>query len=145
MPTRHRTMPAARSGFTLLEMLIVVTIIGLIATLIVTNMGDKVSRSKVKVTEGAIANVTSMVEEFHLDVGRYPTEEEGLEALIERPAGAEGWDGPYTGRKSLPKDGWNRDFVYEIDDEYGWYVIRSLGADGEPGGQGDAADIDNRS
>jgi general secretion pathway protein G len=142
---RHHAVTAARGGFTLLEMLIVVTIIGLIATLIVTNMGDKVGQSKIKVTEGAIANVVSMVEQFNLDVGRYPTEEEGLRALVEKPANADGWSGPYGGRMSLPKDGWSRDFVYEIDDEYGWYVIRSLGSDGQAGGEGDASDIDNRS
>ncbi|MBL0928104.1 MAG: type II secretion system major pseudopilin GspG [Phycisphaerales bacterium] len=139
-----RRHPArGRSGFTLLEMLLVVVIIGMLAALVFTNLGRVGSESKVKITRTQIEALATMVERFKLDVGRYPTKEEGLKALVEKPAGVEGWNGPYGGKKTLPKDGWGRDFVYDTDATFG-FVIRSLGADSKPGGEGENADLDNR-
>jgi len=134
-----------RRGFSLLEMLIVVAILGLIATLVFTRLGGAFGKSKVKVTQTALASATTSVEQFHVDVGRYPTEEEGLEVLLTEPEqDAEKWDGPYLEKDYIPKDGWDRAFEYDPG-ESGRYVIRSLGADGRPGGEGEDKDIDNRS
>lgn len=134
-----------RRGFTLLEMLIVVAILGLLATLVFTRLSGEVGQSKVNVTRTQINEVASAVERFNLDVGRYPTEEEGLSVLIEAPAGGlDGWEGPYLGKRVLPTDGWGRELVYESDEAFG-FVVRSHGSDGEPGGEGEAADLDNRS
>ena len=134
------------SGFSLLEMLIVVVILGLIAALIANNVGRKGQESKVKLARVGVTQVANYVEQFQLDVGRYPTPQEGLVVLITKPQGLDGWNPQgYVGKSSLPKDPWNNDYVYEWDQTKGWYVIKSLGADGKPGGEGDAADIDNRS
>ena len=135
---------AARPGFSLLEMLIVVGIIALLAGLVMTRLGGTIGQSKAKVTAAQIETTASAISRFELDVGRLPTVEEGLRALIEAPEGATGWEGPYLERRTLPADGWDRPLIYAEDEDFG-FVVRSLGADGEPGGEGDDADIDNRS
>jgi len=133
-----------RRGFSLLEMLIVVAILGLIATLVFTRLGGAFGKSKVKVTQTALASATTSVEQFHVDVGRYPTEEEGLEVLLTEPEqDAEKWDGPYLSKRVLPRDGWDRQLIYERDEDFG-FVLKSYGADGEPGGEGENADLSNR-
>ena len=139
-------MRRSAGGFSLLEMLIVIAILGLIATLVYNNLGGAMSSSKGKTTMTQIEAASAAVERFHVDVGRYPTEEEmrGFEALIEAPADAPGWDGPYLGKDKAPEDGWGRELTYELDDTWG-FRVGSLGSDGEPGGEDDAADLDNRS
>lgn len=143
---RMRSGTRGATGFTLLEMMIVVVILGLIAVLIVSNVGRKGQEAKVKLAHVGVTQVAGWVESFQFDVGRYPTAAEGLKVLIEKPQAAEGWNPQgYVGKNTLPKDPWNNDYVYEWDATKNWYVIKSLGADGKPGGEGDAADIDNRS
>ncbi len=137
-------MAHASRAFTLIELLFVVLIIGLIAALIVPRLGKTFGKSQVKTTQAQIAQLGALVEEFRADVHRYPSEQEGLAALVSKPAEAAGWEGPYLQKKSLPKDGWGRDFVYKADAQFG-FVIRSLGADGKEGGEGEDADLDNRS
>lgn len=134
----------ARRAFTLLEMLFVVLIIGLIAALVLPRLGRTFGRGQVKTTQAQLAALTTMVEDFRADVGRYPTEPEGLGALITKPQGLESWQGPYGGKRTLPKDAWGREFIYKSDATFG-FVIRSLGADQKEGGEGDNADLDNRS
>jgi len=137
-------MRTTRSAFTLFEMLLVVAIIGLLAALIAPTLGKQFGRSQVGITKAQLQDLSTKVEQFRLHVGRYPTEEEGLAALVEKPQGVDSWDGPYLGKASVPKDPWNNEFVYELDDEWGFRLI-SLGADGREGGEGEAADLDNRS
>lgn len=132
------------SGFSLLELLIVVAILGLLAALVFGRLGGELGESKVKTTRVQLESLSQAVDRYQLHVGRYPTEEQGLAALIEQPDDAESWKGPYLGKTAVPTDGWNRPFVYEHDEQFG-FVIRSLGADGAPGGEGENADIDNRS
>ena len=139
-------MSRVRAGFSLLEMLIVVAILGLIATLVFNNLGGSMSKAKVKTTQTQIAQTASAIEQFHMDVGRYPTvvEMDGYMALIDAPSDAPGWDGPYLEKGTAPKDGWDTQLVYELDEKWG-FIVRSYGADGKPGGEDENADLDNRS
>lgn len=139
-------MRRVRGGFSLLEMLIVIAILGLIATLVYNNLGGAMDKSKVATTRTQIGTTASAIELFHRDVGRYPTTQEmqGFKALIDEPANAPGWDGPYLSKDKAPTDGWKRELRYELDEKWGFRVI-SLGADGEPGGEEQDQDLDNRS
>jgi general secretion pathway protein G len=136
----------ARSGFTLIEVLFVVVILGLIAALVIPNIGSRFSKGQVKTTQAMVSKVGMAVEEFRADVGRYPTEQEGLKALIERPQGVDEkqWGGPYFDKKTLPQDAWNKDFIYRLDPVFG-FEIKSYGADSKEGGEGADADLSNRS
>jgi general secretion pathway protein G len=136
-------MRQGRRAFSLLEMLIVVAILGLIATLVFNRLGGTFGESKVKITQTALANATVAVEQFYLQVGRYPTAEEGLIVLLEKPEDAENWKGPYFSKRVLPRDGWDRELLYELDPDFG-FILKSYGADGTPGGEGENADLDNR-
>lgn len=131
-------------GFSLLEMLIVVAIIGLIATLVFSRLGGTLGKSKVKVTDAQIQAAAASIERFNMDVGRYPTEQEGFGVLLEEPADTPSWAGPYLDRDEIPTDGWDRALIYKPDERWGFRVL-SLGADGQPGGDGENADLDNRS
>lgn len=147
MPVRSARRRAARRhapAFTLLEMLIVVAIIGLLAALLVPRLMGGVGESKINVAKAYLAQLTQSVEQFRLGVGRYPTAQEGLSVLVKKPEGVEGWAGPYWDRATLPKDPWKREFIYKTDERFG-FVIRTLGADGKEGGEGENADLDNRS
>ena len=139
-------MSRVRAGFSLLEMLIVIAILGLIATLVFNNLGGSMSKAKVQTTLTQIASTASAIEQFHMDVGRYPTiaEMDGYRALIDAPSDAPGWDGPYLEKNKAPTDGWDRELEYELDTKWG-FVVRSLGADGQSGGEDENADLDNRS
>lgn len=132
------------AGFTLLEMIIVVAIIGLIAALVVPRLSRNLGTSEVTATRAQISQTATAVEQFRTDVGRYPTEQEGLKALIEAPVGVENWRGPYLEKRTTPKDAWRRELIYRADKDYDYKII-SLGADGKEGGEGLNADLDNRS
>lgn len=131
------------AGFSLLEMLIVVAIIGLIAALVVPRLGSAFGKSQVRTTRAQLAQLTQAVEQFRLDVNRYPTAEEGLSVLLEGTS-IEGWDGPYLQKREIPTDAWGNPFVYRPDEEFE-FIILSYGADGAAGGDGEGTDLDNRS
>jgi general secretion pathway protein G len=141
VPTQRR-----RTAFSLLEMLIVVAIIALLAALVAPRLAGALGEGRVKTTRAQIEMLAAGVEQFNLHAGRYPTKEEGLAVLLTKPENVadDKWQGPYVEKDFIPKDGWGRDFVYDFDDR-GRFVIRSLGADGRAGGDGDNADLDNRS
>ncbi len=132
-----------QSGFTLTEMLIVVAIIALISTFVVGNVMGKYSKAKVDTTKIQIKNLGVILDDFRRECGFYPTNDQGLEALLHKPTtGREckSYDPEgYIKGKSIPKDGWNNDFLYESDGNK--YVIRSLGNDGVEGGQNYDADL----
>jgi general secretion pathway protein G len=128
------------AGFTLIELLIVMVIISLLAALVAPRFFGQEKKAKQRGAKGQIALLESAVDTYRLDIGRYPTTEQGLEALRERPDGIDKWDGPYL-RKELPLDPWGNPYVYESPSEHGEYAILSYGADGQPGGDGIDMDI----
>ena len=128
------------AGFTLIELLIVMVIIGLLAAFVAPRFFGQEKKAKQRGAKGPIALFESAVDTYRLDVGRYPTTEQGLAALREKPAGVDKWDGPYL-RKELPLDPWGNPYVYESPSEHGDFAIISYGADGVPGGEGMDMDI----
>lgn len=135
-------MRKKEKGFTLIELLIVMVILGLLAALVGPRMFGKVGKSKQKAAKSQIALFETSLDTFRLDMGRYPTGEEGLQALREKPEDAENWDGPYLA-KEVPLDPWGTPYVYVSPGENGEYDITSLGADKNPGGEGEDMDIVN--
>jgi len=130
-------------GFTLVELLVVLVIMGLLAGLIGPRVMDQLGGAKSKTARVQIAEMEQAMDLFKLDVGRYPNDAEGLNALVERPATANGWNGPYL-KKALPVDPWGGAYQYKRQGRHnGVPDIFSLGADGKPGGEGEDADIFN--
>jgi general secretion pathway protein G len=127
-------------GFTLVEILIVVVIIGLLASLVGPQLFKKVGSSRQKTAMAQMALIETALKTFRLDVGRYPTTEEGLRILVVQPEGMRFWDGPYL-EKDLPLDPWGNPYVYRCPGAKTEYEIISYGADGKPGGEGEAKDI----
>jgi general secretion pathway protein G len=131
----------SQAGFTLVEILVVITIIGLIMGLVGPKVLNYLSESKVKAAAIQIHSFESALDLFYLDLGRYPTTAEGLAALVRRPGGASSWNGPYLKNNSLPDDPWGRPYKYRSPSDHGAYEIVSLGAQGQEGGTGPAANI----
>lgn len=131
-----------KKGFTLIEIIIVVIIMSLIAALIVPRLFKKVEKSKQQITKIQITMLENAVKHFKLDTGRYPTTEEGLKALMEKPVNGINWDGPYL-EKGLPKDPWSGQYIYVYPGKKYIFEITSLGADGQEGGEGENKDITN--
>jgi general secretion pathway protein G len=128
-------------GFTLVEMLVVIAIIGLIMGLIGPRVLNYLSESKVKAAKIQMQSFSSALDLFNLDAGRYPSTSEGLDALVHRTPGVAAWNGPYLKGGAVPKDPWNNAYIYRTPGEHSAYDIISLGADGQEGGSGVAADI----
>ncbi len=135
-----RNRSRRNKGFTLIELLIVVIIIGLLAALVGPRLFGKVSTAKQKAAKAQIELLGTALDALRLDVGRYPTTEEGLRALREKVAGLEGWKGPYLS-KEIPRDPWGRSYVYKSPGEHGEYDLISYGLDGVEGGEGENQDI----
>lgn len=129
-----------QAGFTLIELMIVLFILGLLAALVAPRMMGRVGKAKQKTAQTQIQMLATALEMFYLDVGRYPTEDEGLKALYERPANLPAWNGPYL-EKGVPKDPWGHDYVYKCPGQNSPYDIISYGADGAPGGEGENQDL----
>jgi general secretion pathway protein G len=127
-------------GFTLLELLVVMVIIGLLAAYVAPRYFSQVGKSEVRAAQAQIAALTSALNTYRLDVGQFPTDEQGLAALTIRPTGAARWDGPYL-QKGVPADPWGRPYLYKSPGQHGDFDLYSLGKDGQAGGSGDAADI----
>ncbi len=127
-------------GFTLIEVVIVVIIIGLLAALVGPKLFGKVSEAKLKTAKAQIELFGTALDALRLDVGRYPTSEEGLKSLREKPSEAEGWKGPYL-PKEIPSDPWKRPYIYKSPGEHGDYDLISLGLDGAEGGEGENQDV----
>jgi general secretion pathway protein G len=128
--TRHQ------DGFTLVEILVVITIIGLIMSLVGPRVLNYLSESKVKAAAIQIQSFESALDLYYLDLGRYPSSSEGLAALVQRPGGAAAWNGPYLKNNSLPNDPWGHPYKYRSPSEHGPYEIISFGSSGLEGGTG---------
>ncbi|MFZ5569121.1 MAG: type II secretion system major pseudopilin GspG [Thermodesulfobacteriota bacterium] len=129
-----------QKGFTLIEMLIVMVILGLLAALVGPRMFGKVGKSKQKSAKAQISLFETALDTYRLDVGKYPTTEMGLTALRVKPDDAEKWEGPYL-PKDIPTDPWGRPYEYRSPGEHGDFDILSYGADGSPGGEGEDEDV----
>ncbi len=137
-PRRSRSEEA---GFTLVEMLVVITIIGLIMALVAPRVLGYLSESKAKAAKIQIESFGSALDLFYLDSGRYPTGSEGLVVLVQRPGNAPAWNGPYLKGGVVPADPWGNAYVYRAPGQHGAYEILSYGSDGQEGGTGTASDI----
>lgn len=133
-------MKKGETGFTLIEVLVVIIIIGLLASLVAPKLFHKLSSSKQKIAKAQIELISTALDAFRLDVGRYPTTEEGLEVLWKNTKDIKGWDGPYL-PKPVKSDPWGRPYIYKCPGEHGEYDLYSLGADGKKGGKGENKDI----
>ena len=127
-------------GFTLVEILVVIIIIGLLAALVGPKLFGKVSVAKLKAAKAQIELFGTALDALRLDVGRYPTTEEGLKALREKPSGMEAWKGPYL-PKEIPLDPWGKAYHYKSPGEHGDYDLVSYGLDGAEGGEGENQDV----
>jgi general secretion pathway protein G len=141
MNTKLRRRAHGQRGFTLVEMLVVITIIGLIMGLIGPRVLSYLSESKVKTAKIQIQSFVTALDLFYLDMGRYPSSSEGLAVLTNDPGGLRTWNGPYLKASGVPNDPWGHPYVYRSPGERNNYDIISYGSDGQEGGSGTAADI----
>jgi general secretion pathway protein G len=132
-----------KGGFTIIEVMAVLIILGLLATVVAVNVVGHVKESRVRTTKLNLKKLHQAVQSFEMQTNRYPDENVGLEELIEQPSDVDNWpDGGFLETTEVPKDAWGNDFVYELDPPSGKpFVIISYGADGEEGGEGDDADL----
>ena len=142
--TRVPALRGSRKGFTMVELMAVLIILGLLATVLVRNFMGQTDRARVITTKANLKILHSAISQFKMDTGRFPTEDEGLMALIEQPSDIEIWEqGGYLESTELPIDGWNNYFIFELYPESGKpFVIRSNGPDGEEGTDDDLLSTD---
>lgn len=129
------------TGFTLIELLVVLVILGMLAGLVGPQLINQLGSAKTKTAKLQIEDLGAALDIFYLENGRYPTTEEGLEALVSRPANIDQWNGPYLKKKKIPKDPWGNEYKYQSPGENGEYDIYSYGADNKPGGDDKNQDI----
>jgi general secretion pathway protein G len=137
-----QVMPASQRGFTLLELLVVMVIIGLLAGFVAPRYFGQIGKSEIKIARAQIDALEKALDQYRLDTGRYPSTEQGLRALVARPNEESKWAGPYL-RKDVPADPWGRPYVYRFPGERAEFELVSLGRDGQPGGSGEDQDIVN--
>jgi general secretion pathway protein G len=133
---RQRRLKRGDGGYTLTEMLVVIGIIALIAAVLTPNLLGQLGRSRAKAAQLQLDSTVAAVESFRTDVGRYPTEAEGLQALVQDPGSVQGWTGPYVRDARSLSDPWNDKIVYKLNADGRTFYLESLGADGKPGGKG---------
>jgi general secretion pathway protein G len=141
--TKYKIRNAKRRAFTMIEIMAVIVIIGILAGIVAVSVVGKIDKARVIATKTSLKMLHDAVIQFKLDTGRYPTEEAGLQELIEQPTDVTGWNtGGYLETTTLPKDAWKHDFVYQLSPESGKpFVIISYGANGEEGGEGYDKDL----
>ena len=136
----HGTTLLDRRGFTLLELLVVIVIIGLLASYVGPRYFSQLGKSEITTAKAQMQAFARALDHYRLDVGRYPNTEQGLNALLNRPSNEPKWNGPYL-QNNAPPDPWGKPYVYRSPGEKGEFGILSYGKDGAPGGTGDNADI----
>ena len=132
-----------QAGFTLLELLVVLGIIAMLAGLVGPQVMKHMGESKVKAAKVQLEDLAQTLDMYKLDVGSYPTSEQGLNALIENPGDIQRWNGPYLRKSKVPLDPWNQEYKYTSPGEHGKFDIVSLGADGKEGGEGEDKDLNS--
>jgi general secretion pathway protein G len=137
------THPGRQGGFTLIELLVVLAILGLLAALATPQVVKYLGKARADTARIEIKNISSALDLFFIDNGRYPTQQEGLNALVDGPGGLASWRGPYLKTKGPPADPWGRPYQYRYPGQHSEYDLYSLGADNAPGGTGDNEDIAN--
>ncbi|MCE4554260.1 type II secretion system major pseudopilin GspG [Pelomonas cellulosilytica] len=142
MLSYHMLRLRLNKGFTLLELLVVMVIIGLLAGYVGPKFFGQIGKSEVKAARAQIDALEKSLDQYRLDVGRYPATEQGLAALNTKPADESKWSGPYLS-KAVPKDPWGHEYQYRSPGEHGEYDLFSFGKDGRPGGEGEDADLTN--
>lgn len=130
-----------RRGFTLVELLVVMVIIGLLAALVAPRLFPKLGKGKQAAAKAQIELLGQALDQYRLDVGAYPNTQEGLKALMTNP-GVEKWEGPYL-KKNLPLDPWGKEYLYQSPGTHGEFDLYSYGRDGKPGGEGEDGDMGN--
>ncbi len=138
---RRAARGRGEDGYTLVEILVVITIIGLVVGLIGPRVLNYLGESKVKTAKIQIQGFASALDLYYLDTGRYPSGSEGLGALVQRSGSLTSWNGPYLKGGSVPNDPWGKPYTYRSPGEHGAYDIISYGADGQEGGAGTASDV----
>src|SRR4030043_519218 len=130
-----------KPGFTLIELMVVMVIIGLLAALVAPRIFPKLGKGKQSATKAQIELLSQALDQYRLDTGFYPSTQEGLTALMTNP-GQENWDGPYL-KKNVPMDPWGHPYTYHNPGTHGEYDLFSYGRDNKPGGEGEDKDVNN--
>jgi general secretion pathway protein G len=141
---RNRARRAPKDdGFTLVEMLVVLGIIALLMALVAPQVMKYLGSAKSQTAAAQLKNIESAIELYYLDIGEYPSAEQGIAALSVQPAGLASWRGPYIKQKNGLRDPWGKDYTYRIPGEHGAFDLFSLGKDGAEGGEGESKDLVN--
>lgn len=140
---RQGQTDGVRRGFTLLELMVVLLILALLASIAAPRVTTYLRKAKVQTAKIQVDALSSAVDSFHLDMGRFPSSQEGLRALMKRPADASSWDGPYLKKRDSLIDPWGQPYLYRYPGKNGEFDIYTLGSDQREGGEADARDIGN--
>jgi general secretion pathway protein G len=130
-------------GFTLIELLVVLAILGLLIGLVAPQVMKYLGRARSDAARIEIQNIAAALDLYRLDMQRYPSQQDGLQALVQAPSGTAAWNGPYLKQAKLPTDPWGHPYIYKIPGEHGEYDLYTLGADNAPGGTGENQDVTN--
>lgn len=141
--SRISSKRSSEAGFTLLELLVVLAILGLLAAIVAPQVLRYLGASRSQAAKVQIENISASLDQFDMDVGRYPSQEEGLDALVQAPPGAPNWNGPYLRRPSALVDPWGQKYLYRIPGRHGDVDVYTLGSDHAEGGTGEAKDVGN--
>lgn len=140
-PAPAGRLPVRSAGFTLIELLVVLAILGLLVGLVGPRVIGALTKAKTDTARTQIEHLASTLEMYYIDIGRYPTSSQGLQALVQDPGDVNNWSGPYLKKTEVPKDPWGFEYEYRSPGEHGAFDIWSLGADNREGGDGDDRDV----
>jgi general secretion pathway protein G len=140
---RKGTTRERRGGFTLLELMVVLLILALLGTIAAPRVTKYLRKAKSQTAKIQVDALGAAVDSFHLDTGRFPSNDEGLKVLMDRPSDTANWDGPYLKKRNSLIDPWGRPYLYRFPGQHGEYDVYTLGSDNREGGEEDAADVGN--